>query len=56
MSAAPGTPPPRPVVYRGARFVEERSSTADLYQCGQLARLAGTHICFNWKSNSLESF
>lgn len=56
MSAAPGRPPPRPVVYRGTRFVEERSFTADLYQCGQLTRLASTDICFNCKLNSLESF
>lgn len=56
MSAAPGRPPPRPVVYRGTRFVEERSFTADLYQCGQLTRLASTDICFNCTLNSLESF
>lgn len=56
MSAAPGRPPPRPGVYRGTRFVEERSFTADLYQSGQLTRLAGADICFNCKSNSLESF
>lgn len=57
MSAAPGRPPPRPVVYRGTRFVEERSFAADLYhRCGQLTRLAGADICFNCKINSLESF